>query len=387
MKKKLYVIKYKASSGDFMELTMIVGKIFLNVLYFFLKLLPTKNKIIFISRQSNNPTLDFIMLKNEIEKKCDYKIVMITKKMKKNTKDILKNSDIIFKEMYHLATSKVCITDGYNIPISVLKHKKKLKVFQLWHSLGAIKKFGYQSLNTDKKRKIAKIMNMHKNYDYIISGSQEMTKFFMKAFNYEKDSFCTLGLPRIDYIVNKTNLKNNKKSIYKVYPKLKDKKIILYVPTFRDNKNYKINELIDNVNNNYVLIIKVHPNMNVNIKEKDNVCTCDEFTSLELLSIADYVITDYSAIAIEASILEKPIYLYCYDYEEYSKYPGINTNLRKDLKGYIFTDSKKMFRKIEKQEYDINIIKAYKDKYVCDTTGNVTSNLADFIIERGFNND
>lgn len=381
------MIKYKASSGDFMELTMIVGKIFLNVLYFFLKLLPTKNKIIFISRQSNSPTLDFVMLKSEIEKKCDYKIVMITKKMKKNTKDILKNSDIIFKEMYHLATSKVCITDGYNIPISVLKHKKKLKVFQLWHSLGAIKKFGYQSLNTDKKRKIAKIMNMHKNYDYIISGSQEMTNFFMKAFNYEESSFCSLGLPRIDYIVNKTNLKNNKKSIYKVYPKLKNKKIILYVPTFRDNKNYKINELIDNVNNNYALIVKVHPNMNVNIKKKDNVYTCDEFTSLELLSIADYIITDYSAIAIEASILEKPIYLYCYDYDEYSKYPGINTNLKKDLKGYFFTDSKKLFRKIEKQEYDINIIRAYKDKYVCDTTGNITSNLANFIIERGFDND
>lgn len=389
MKKNFYMLKYNASSGGvYMKLIMIAGKIFLNVLYFFLKFLPTKNQIVFISRQSNSPTLDFIMLKDEISKKCDYKIVMITRKMKKNKKDIIKNSDAILKEMYYLATSKICVTDGYNIPISVLKHKRTLKVFQLWHSLGAIKKFGYQSLNSPKKKMIANIMRMHKNYDYIITGSEEMTKYFMKAFGYDETVFYPVGLPRIDYINNKKNQKQNKKVIYNQYPDFKKKKVILYVPTFRDNKNYKINELIDSVTSEeYILIVKAHPNMKVNIKEKKNIYTCDEFNSLELLSISDYIITDYSAISIEASILEKPIYLYCYDYKEYSSYPGINTDLKKEFKNYFFTDAKKLFKKIRTGNYDINIVKEYKRKYVCNTSGTVTSNLANLIIERGTTND
>ena len=48
--------------------------------------------------------------------------------------------------MYYLATSKVCVLDGYCIPASILKHKKKLKIIQIWHASGAIKKFGYQIL-------------------------------------------------------------------------------------------------------------------------------------------------------------------------------------------------------------------------------------------------
>ena len=31
------------------------------------------------------------------------------------------------------------------------------------------------------------------------------------------------------------------------------------------------------------------------------VYTCDEFSAIELLSVCDYLITDYSAIALEAA--------------------------------------------------------------------------------------
>ena len=135
----------------------------LRLVYFFLKLLPVKNRIVFLSRQSNTLSLDFSMLKDEIKKQnknIDMKFVI--KKMNKNSLSVLKGFTSVLKSMYYLATSKVCITDGYNIAISTLNHKKELKVFQIWHSLGAIKKFGYQSLNTDRDKRIAKIMRMHK---------------------------------------------------------------------------------------------------------------------------------------------------------------------------------------------------------------------------------
>ena len=33
--------------------------------------------------------------------------------------------------------------------------------------------------------------------------------------------------------------------------------------------------------------------------------------------VSDYIITDYSAIVFELSLINKPIYFYCYDYHDY----------------------------------------------------------------------
>ena len=56
------------------------------------------------------------------------------------------------------------IVDGYNIPVSVLKHKKNTTVIQMWHALAAIKKFGYQSIGYKDgvNKTIAKILKMQR---------------------------------------------------------------------------------------------------------------------------------------------------------------------------------------------------------------------------------
>ena len=81
------------------------------------------------------------------------------------------------------------IVDGYNIPVSVLKHKKNTTVIQMWHALAAIKKFGYQSIGYKDgvNKTIAKILKMHANYDYVISGSEAMKPYFAEAFKIDKE--------------------------------------------------------------------------------------------------------------------------------------------------------------------------------------------------------
>ena len=356
--------------------------IFLNGVYLLFKMLPTQNKIVFISRQTDKPSLDFRSIKSEIESyNLNIKMVFITKKVKKTLIENIRNIVHTFIQMYHLATSKVCITDGYNISISVLRHKKDLKIYQIWHSLAAIKKFGHQSLNTERKKIFAKAMRMHRKYSYIITGSKAMIKYFSKAFKYPKEKFIPLGLPRIDYLLNKS--KTNRKKIYKVYPRLRHKKVILYVPTFRDNNNYKISTVIRKFNlTNCALIIKPHSNMpKLKFKNNKDIYTCDEFTSLQLLSIADYVITDYSAISVEAAVLNKPIYLYTYDLEEYKKSPGLNVNLNKDLPGYVFNKIGDIYKDIKTNKYNLNVVKGFRKKYVTPYEGRCTKEITKFILE------
>lgn len=362
-----------------MQVLLFIFKIILKIIYFFLKLLPTKkNRVLMLSRQSNTPSIDFKYIINEIHKKYPEKeLIVLTKRMEKNNlKQIISYMFHPLVQMYYLATSTICIIDGYQIAVSVLKHKKSLKIVQIWHSLAAIKKFGYQTLNTKKDKSIAKIMCMHKNYDVIVSGSEEMKKFFSKSFNYPEDKFITCGLPRIDYLLETE--KKNKEKVYKEYPKLKKERIVLYVPTFRTYDEYRIDELINAFKDTeYRLIIKLHPRTKIEVDKKYTYDKCD---SLELLSVADYVITDYSAISIEAAILNKPILLYVYDYERYCECEGVNTNLFEDLPGYVFRDEKELVKSLKKK-YDKKILTSYRKKYITNCDGTSTEKLVKYIME------
>lgn len=360
---------------------MVLYKLFifcLNVIYFFFKLFPTNNKkIFFLSRQSNEISLDYKMLIEEINKSFpDYKVVTFTKMMGKTFKDKISYIKYLFIQMYHLATSKTCVIDGYNVTVSILKHKKKLKIIQIWHALGAIKKFGYQTLDKQDgtSSKMAKTMKMHKNYSLIVTGSKAMIPYFSEAFNQDKEKFINCGLPRVDYILKESS--KNKKKILKKYPNLKEKKIILYVPTFRKKEQYYTQKLYDSIDHEkYELIIKGHP-----IKKLETTNVEKEFTSLELLSIADYIITDYSAISIEASILEKPLYFYLYDLEEYEKTTGLNIDLKKEMPGCCFKNPKGIIKSIEEDSYDLKKVKKFKEKYIDNLTKDSTKKLVRYIV-------
>ena len=131
-----------------MRIAVILLRWVMNFVYFFMKLLPTDgNKILFLSRQSDTPSEDFMSLSRRIlDFKPDAKIVMITQRADSNPGSLLRFAGATLKSMRHLATARVCVLDSYWPAVSVLKHKKQLAVIQMWHAMGKIKKSGYQTL-------------------------------------------------------------------------------------------------------------------------------------------------------------------------------------------------------------------------------------------------
>lgn len=366
-----------------------LGKLFLNFIYCIMKIMPIKNQIVFISMQSDYPSLDFELLKQEIQyKEPGIKLVFLCKKMESalsKKRDYIKYVfnmiGYVLKAMYYLATSKVCVTESYCVPISILKHKKDLKIIQIWHASGAVKKFGYQALDKEegKPKKIAELMCMHRNYDYVIAPSEVTKEIFSEAFNIEKEKIVKLGLPRLEYITNKNYDKSN--MIYNEYPELKNKKVILYVPTFRKSKETDLTEILNYPidKEKYKLIIKLHPLENSNVSEEYKIDS--KYTSYDLIKIADYIITDYSILSIEASILEKPIFLYLYDLDEYNENRGLNINLMEELKTFTSKNFNDIMKKIEQNDFDINEIINYKNKYIQVETEDTINKLTDFILE------
>ena len=364
-----------------LKILISILKVVLNSIYFIMKKSKLKNKVIFISRQSDSSNLDFKMLEEEIRKHdTNIEIQVFCKKIERGILNKIKYCFYMLKVMKNLANSKVCIIDGYSIPVSMLKQRKELVVIQIWHALGAIKKFGYQTLGKSEGRDegIAEIMNMHKNYTYVLAPSEATKQFYKEAFNVNENQMLTIGMPRIDYILKKNE--QIKDEIYSEYPELKNKKNILYVPTFRIGRKIKIDELIKFLNKDkYNLIIKKHPSEEVELEEG---CIIDKkFKSIDWLNVVDSVITDYSACAFESIIKNVPTYFYLYDIEEYKRRRGLNIDLFKEMSSVTDKEAEKILNKIENEKYNFEEMKIFKDKYIEVQQGNNTEKLAELIIK------
>lgn len=362
-------------------------------IYFFFKLFSTKNKITMISRQSNDVPINYQLLASEIKKRKSYEFVILAKKMEPGIINKIKYIFHVFSQMYHIATSKVVILDSYCITISLLKHKKDLIVIQMWHAMGSLKKFGKSVLDTDannssinkkisieEKKQLSDIMNMHKGYDYIFVSSEFCVPNFAEAFGYSKDCLVVMPLPLVDQLNDINYSKTIINKIKEKYKNIELKKNILYVPTFRNHENIKkIKELIDSINyDKYNLIIKLHPLSNIKIDD-DRPIWDESFSSHDMLAIADYVITDYSAIVFDAAILLKPIFFYTYDYDDYITQRNFYIDFKKEMPGIITNNAYEIVENIKENNYDSEKISRFSSKFVNQTNQNVCERILNFI--------
>lgn len=368
-----------------MRFAVILLRWVMNFIYFFMKLAPVReNRIVFLSRQADTPSEDFICLKQRIlEIRPDAEIFMITQRMDNNLKSMLRFFAATLKSMRYLATSRVCILDAYWPAVSVLRHKEKLAVIQLWHAMGKIKKSGYQSIGKKFGRSdmIAREMRMHRNYDVIIAGGKAFNPFYCAAFGTTEDKLYNVGLPRMDTL--RENIEKNRIRFYTEYPWLRGKKIVLYVPTFRKGQILDPKPLVDafDFDNDQCLVVKRHPNQQIKSGSVRPGLTCSKLPTSVVLSVADAVITDYSAITIEAAVLNKPVYFYLFDYEDYLSHNGLNVNLADEFPDSTFYDAKSLFRAIDEDNYDYENYSRFREKYLPDLSGRATDKIASLVVD------
>lgn len=360
-------------------------KLFMKLFYFFFKLLPQQRKAVFISRQSNDIPLDFKMLRNQIRKDDSSIItVMLCRTLGKTHKEGMHYILHMFSQMYHIATARLVILDGYCIAVSVLKHRKNLKVIQLWHALGIFKKFGYLAINSAEGRdgKLAKIMCMHKNYDYVICSSPFIRHQIARAYDVEENKVFALGLPRMDYLRNISENAALKKSIYNLFPVLlNSRKTVLYVPTFRNGLGVRYKELVKHFDTTkFNIIVKLHSGKELIYRDNNCYKSNSAFKGMDFMSVCDYVISDYSAIIFEAIIADKPLYLYCYDIETYIDRRGLFIDYD-SVPAVKSTDAEVIAKSIENGVVNTNGLRAFRHRYLTHYKLKITTALSKMCID------
>ena len=356
-----------------------------------------KKRIAIISRESNSKSLDIAMLEAELLKRgCDVTVLSKLLTKEKSLKSLGYIGHVMRQEAAILA-SDVVVLDTYCIPASMLPHGKGTKVLQMWHALSAVKKFGWQTVGKDggTSEKVAKLMRMHRGYDYVVSPSDITAEYFCEAFDTDRDKVVKYGLPRIDYIKSVSAGERRAEMAAKIlsaYPQLRktdatSRRTVLYAPTFRRGKTVDVRGLIDAFDpEKYDVVVKLHPLYRAGTDEnspeggRTNVIYDDRFSSYDWLSVADMIISDYSSLVVEATLAGKPLFIYAYDLDEYEASTGLNMDFCSEpIAPYVFRDARELAECVDKDAYDFDALHAFRDRYIDIDTGNCTSALAAFI--------
>lgn len=242
---------------------------------------------------------------------------------------------------YNLATSKYIILDDFSNAITSMKVRKGQEIVQLWHGPGAFKKFGWSRLNNGEG--IKTFHQGYKKYTKATVSGPGITWCYAEAFSISEDKVKATGFPRTDVFFDEEYMRETRKKLFAEHPELKDKKIILFAPTYRGTKvsdaSYDFSQLdlermYKKFHDEYVFVIKWHPALYNNImlgvtkapdfsKYKDFYLDFSEYRDInDLLLVCDCLITDYSSVIFDYVLLNKPIVYFTYDLAEYTEYGG-----------------------------------------------------------------
>ena len=281
------------------------------------------------------------------------------------------------------------------------RKKKNVTYIQTWHGT-PLKKLALDMDRMDMggstniegyHRKFLATCN---DWDYLVSQNSFSTEIFKSCFAFKDRPILQIGYPRNDILIRD----NNKEKIKEYKKKLGlplDKKIILYAPTWRDNEysvkgKYKFVSKLDfdkaqkELSDEYIFIVKYHYLVSDKIDwspYKGFVYTFDETKDIAwLYLVSDMMITDYSSVMFDYSLLKRPMLFFAYDLENYKEnIRGFYFDFVEEAPGPISKNTDQLIQDIKtydpsqwKEKYQ-----AYSAKYNHVDDGHASEHIVDLI--------
>lgn len=336
----------------------------------------------------------------------NYKFVWFFKEPEK-FKDLVKQDKRtqVYKyrsKQYHINYGKArYFITNFSLPEYLYKKKNQIYV-QCWHG-SPLKSLGLDIINNTKsalnsKKEIEKRYKRYsKKIDYFLAQSDFSALVHSSGFGFtEQTKVITEGYPRnVDlYKYTEKDIKIIKKNLNIN----ETKKVILYVPTYRDNEhkselgyvydlNIDFDLLKEKYEKDYIILFRTHylvaNSFNFD-KYKNFVYDVSKENNInDLFIISDLMITDYSSCFHDYSNLLKPMIFYMYDLEDYqNETRGLSFPLN-ELPGEIVKDNSELIKILDdlenyKKESEIKLLE-FRKKYVYLDDANTAKRVIDRI--------
>lgn len=342
-----------------------------------------ENRITFISNRRNSISGNYESIYAELikDKNIDIKTVLDTKE----------SFISCFKYGYYLASSKVILIDDYIRSVYEIKKRKDNYLIQVWHACGAFKAFGFSRLS--REGCWPQDSRSHRTYDYCLVSSRKVAKHYAEAFGMNVDRVIATGVPRTDIFFDEAYKRETRAKIFSTYPMLKDKKVILFAPTFRGSSKKEGNyphyrfdykKIFESFGDEYRIIIKHHPHVNnkpvLEDEYKDRVIDLSKNEELnELLFVTDILITDYSSVIFEAALLDIPMLFYAFDLDEYISRRGFYCEYISFIPGKLVENMDEIIDALLVGDFEADKIIEFKQDFFDDLDGKSGKRASEFI--------
>lgn len=375
----------------------LIGKIIRKFLSFISCFFKIENKILFYpANGSYYCNLKYIS--NMLVENYNEAIIWICNKG--NIPDIkfIKNKSLLF--YYHFLTSKIIIFNDA-LPSWLLKRKEQIYI-QTWHGGGAYKKINILYKDEVNRYKKKRSKYFFENIDYVICACRAFEEAFKNDYGAKNAKYLEIGMPRNDIFFNNEYVKLVKQNVRNFYNLEKDRKLILYAPTFRKNKfnnyfniDFFIKQLKIKYKQNLVLMLRTHPHLKKdifnNINNTKNIIDVTDYPDMqELLCAADILITDYSSCMWDFSLMYKPCFIYATDIDQYkqerdfytpmSEWPfPIATNTDELINNILNFNQKEYVQKVKQHHKNLG---SFEDGHACERVCKLIEDIIDGKVQK-----
>lgn len=364
------------------------------------KRLPVKKRLVYLMSFPKNENG---FLKTFMEQNSNIEVVLLYDENckeeakafeKMGAKIYLMTSTIPFLKtaISELMQAKVIVCDNYFPLLAGFYPKKETTIIQLWHANGAIKRFGLEDPTAMKRSFLdrKRFKQVYKRFDEYIVGSEYMGKVFQNSYGASEKQIIPMGYPRSDVYFNEKVIESNRTHFFEVYPQLKDKKIILYAPTYRedpiDGYPLDIPMMFNELGQDYVILMKKHPksleHVVIDGYNEFFYADLDGFKTEELMMVTDYLITDYSSVPFDFTLMKnaKKIIFYWYDQNDYENKTGIQKEFIECVPGEIVHIMDEVIAAIKTE--DKKVFNEFNQKWNTYNDGCAKQRLVNYIQEK-----
>lgn len=296
-----------------------------------------------------------------------------------------------------LATAKYVFVDDASLILSSIPLRKETIAINLWHACGAFKKFGRSTAEL-KFGSSAATLDKYPNYEnltHVTVSSPEVIWAYEEAMHLPKGIVKATGVSRTDFFYDSEFVESRRQKLYEIMPEAKDKKVILYAPTFRGHvATAKSPDKIDferfyqELGDEYVIVCKHHPFVKKPpvIPEELQHFARDLTKDLsieDLLCSADICISDYSSLVFEYSLFEKPMIFYAYDYDNYCDWRGFYYDYSEFTPGPVVQTEDELLDSIKNidTQFDKQRVIDFKEKFMGSCDGHATERIIELMKE------
>lgn len=281
-----------------------------------------KGRILFMSYYGKHTNCNPFAIYEEIKRNdFSFECVWVDNEQKVGDKSVKYKSFFFY---YYIRTSQFLIFNAR--PNFDIKKRKQQRYIQTWHSSLGFKRIEKDAESTLDKVYVKKAKKDSKYIDLLISGCKFRTECFKRNFWYDGE-IAEIGTPRNDVLFSQ-----EKDSIAKATKKelgiAENTKVVMYAPTFRNsddlsyvtslNVDMLLSQLKNKFSGDWVFVYRLHPNVSFNNEFSCDTIDASKYKDMQaLLLMSDILLTDYSSVMFDFMLLNKPIFIYASDYEDY----------------------------------------------------------------------